>query len=88
MHMHMGAYTYICHADSRDVLQLLIAMLSNLDWEQHRQDYLSALNRDPDYAAALVKHTILHWQSLFAATSTPFKIDNLFEESFEALINN
>lgn len=59
-------------------------MLSNLDWEQHRQDYLSALNRDPAYAAALVKHTILHWQSLFAAGSNPFNIDKLFEESFEA----
>jgi len=67
-------------------LDKLIASLSNLDWEQHRQDYTSALMRNSTYAAAMVEHTILHWQSLFAANSNPLKIDNLFQQSFEALV--
>ena len=34
----------------------------------------------------MVQHTIFHWQSLFATLSNPLRIDNYFEQSFEALV--
>jgi len=81
----MYKFCYMGSETGASGLDLLISSLSSLDWEQHRQDYTSALMRNTTYAAAMVEHTILHWQSLFAAQSNPFNIDNLFDASFEAL---